>query len=72
MTERGRKLSHTFEASRPDRWMAEITYRTDEPSKVISFEEIADLDPIIERGPDWNEIDQIVITLNRSSVTPRR
>jgi hypothetical protein len=50
----------------PDRWMAEITYTTGRAVTVVKFEEIEDLDEIIEHGPDWCEIDQIVITLNRS------
>jgi hypothetical protein len=48
-----------------DRWMAEITYVTDRPMQLAVFEEIEDLDEIIERGPDWNEIEEIKITLNR-------
>ncbi len=58
------------------RWMAEIIYR---PSPhgchvecTICFEEISDLEDIVERGPDWNEIDHITITLNRPSLTPRQ
>ena len=47
--------------------MAEISYTTDRPVGVVVFEEIEDLDEIIEYGPDWHEIDQIVITLNRSA-----
>jgi hypothetical protein len=34
---------------------------------IVQFEEIADLHNIVERGPDWNEIEQIMITLNRTS-----
>jgi hypothetical protein len=45
--------------------MAEITYRTGRPQRTVAFEELEDLDPIVERGPDWHEIDQIVITLNQ-------
>jgi hypothetical protein len=54
-----------------NRWMAEITYLTGRPAKTVSFEEIADLHNIIERGPDWNEIDQIVVTLNEPTLTPK-
>ena len=54
------------------RWMAEITYRNGTPPSLVQFEEIADLHNIVERGPDWNEIEQIVVTLNRSSATLRR
>jgi hypothetical protein len=52
------------------RWMAEITYRTDRETDVVTFEEIADLHNIIEFGPDWHEIDQVVITLNRPVLRP--
>ena len=44
--------------------MAEIKYQ-DGQQTTITFEELEDLDEIVERGPDWNTIDQIVITLNR-------
>jgi hypothetical protein len=52
----------------PDRWMAEISYNDGTSTHVVIFEEIEDLDHIIEMGPDWNTIDHIVITLNRPSV----
>ncbi|MCA1469793.1 hypothetical protein I6F09_18025 [Bradyrhizobium sp. IC3195] len=45
--------------------MAEITYLDGKPQLTIVFEELEDLDEIVERGPDWNTIDKIVITLNR-------
>ena len=48
----------------PDRWMAEISYLNGK-LETIAFEELEDLDEIVERGPDWNTIDKIVITLNR-------
>ena len=58
-----------------DRWMAEIHYRIGQVDGAdavdlvtVSFEEVEDLDEIIERGPDWNTIDQIVITLNRPTL----
>jgi hypothetical protein len=61
-------MSHRAKAiiglSMPDRWMAEIRYQ-DGKQETVSFEELEDLDEIVERGPDWNTIDQIVITLNR-------
>ena len=50
------------------RWMAEISYRDDTPTDVVGFEELRDLHDHVEMGPDWNLIDQIVITLNRSSI----
>lgn len=52
----------------PDRWMAEIHYFGSAVPKVVAMEEIEDLDEIVERGPDWNTIDRIIITLNRPSV----
>jgi hypothetical protein len=32
---------------------------------LVRFEEIEDLDEIIETGPDWHDIEQIIITLSR-------
>jgi hypothetical protein len=52
------------------RWMAEITYRTDRETDVVTFEEVVDLHEIIELGPDWHEIDEILITLNRPGLQP--
>jgi hypothetical protein len=40
--------------------------------EVVAFEEIADLHHIVELGPDWNDIERIVITLNRTSRDPSR
>jgi hypothetical protein len=55
--------------NRPDRWMAEIIFR-DGTKSVVAIEELEDLDEIVECGPDWNTIDQIVITLNRPTLRP--
>jgi len=54
------------------RWMAEIRFRLkDEVVNVTApFEEFEDLGDIVETGPDWNLIDSITVTLNRSSVRP--
>ena len=52
------------------RWMAEITYRNGRKALIEQFEELYQLHDIVEHGPDWNEIDQIIVTLNRSSATP--
>ncbi|HEX9231344.1 MAG TPA: hypothetical protein VF869_05520 [Jatrophihabitantaceae bacterium] len=52
--------------------MAEITYRTGRTMAVVAFEELRELHDIVERGPNWNEIDQIVVTLNLSSVKQQR
>jgi hypothetical protein len=49
-----------------------ITYRNDDAPTVEQFEEVAELHDIVEMWADWNEIEQIVITLNVSSATPRR
>jgi hypothetical protein len=51
----------------PPRWSATVAYSTDTgPVEVEHFvEEIADLDELIERGPDWNSIERIVVTLTR-------
>jgi hypothetical protein len=48
------------------RWLARVTYRGEKgPIEVdFCFEEIAELDDLIERGPDWNTIDTIVVWLN--------
>ena len=54
------------------RWMAEITYRNGDPPYIVDFEEITDLHDLIEMGPNWNVIEQIVVTLNLSSIAPRR
>ena len=52
----------------PDRWMAEIIFR-DGTRRTLAIEELEDLDEIVEQGPDWNTIDQIVITLNRPTLS---
>ncbi len=54
------------------RWMAEIAYFKGLAPKTVAFEELEDLHDIVERGPDWNEIDRIVVTLNRPSVEPAK
>jgi hypothetical protein len=53
------------------RWMAEITYRTGRAPLVEQFEELYELHDIVETGPNWNEIEQIIVTLNLSSVEPQ-
>ena len=54
------------------RWMAEITYRDRTTPLFIEFEEIAVLHDCVERDPNRNSIEQIVVTLNLSSAQPRR
>jgi len=51
--------------------MAEITYRDGTPTNVVTFEELHELHEIVELGPNWNDIEAIVITLNMSSREPR-
>ena len=58
-----------FGSSNPDRWMAEIIY-VDCTQVTIVFEELEDLDEMVEAGPDWRTIDRIVITLNRPAFEP--
>lgn len=54
------------------RWMAEISYTGGRPMKTVAFEELDELHDIVERGPDWNEIERIVVTLNRPSASPKK
>jgi hypothetical protein len=54
------------------RWMAEITYTDGTPPEVVAFEELFELQEIIERGPNWNVIERIEVTLNIPSVEPTR
>jgi hypothetical protein len=56
------------QSSVPDRWMAEIIY-THGGCDIFRMEELEEIDEIVERGPDWNTIDRIVITLNRPTLT---
>jgi hypothetical protein len=53
------------------RWLAVVTYRSESgPIEVDHhFEELEELDTIIERGPDWNTIVSIVVTLNPERAT---
>ena len=48
------------------RWIAIVTYRsTSGPIEVDHhFEELEELHALIERGPDWNTIDTIVVRSN--------
>jgi hypothetical protein len=54
------------------RWMAEIYYRTDRPTNVVEFEELVELHDLVEMGPNWNEIERIVVVLNLTSTEPER
>jgi hypothetical protein len=51
------------------RWKAVIYYRSEALGLVDvehGIEELEELQDIVERGPDWNTIDRITITLDRS------
>lgn len=50
------------------RWKAVITYRTERgPDLDVThdLEEIEELQSLVERGPDWNAIIKIEVTLAR-------
>lgn len=48
------------------RWIASISYFTDDGQIIERFglEELDEIAAIVERGPDWNAIGTITITLN--------
>lgn len=51
------------------RWKAVIYYRSADLGLVDvehGIEELEELQDIVERGPDWNTIDRITITLDRA------
>ena len=52
------------------RWRATVAYRSAELGEIEVehfFEEIEELDGLVEAGPDWNAIARIEIVLNRTS-----
>lgn len=51
------------------RWHVTIYYRSETGGVDVEhdIEEIDELHDIVERGPDWNSIDKIVVTLARKS-----
>jgi hypothetical protein len=53
----------------PLRWHACINYRTAGPVLDVhhDFEELDELHDLVERGPDWNAIESIVVTLARTT-----
>lgn len=57
----------TMKNATDSRWKAVCTYRSEHGPVDVTFyfEEIEDLDELIERGPDWNALIDCVITLNR-------
>jgi hypothetical protein len=48
------------------RWVATVSYVHDDGIRKVkhAFNEIEDLDEIIERGPDWNCIKKITVRLS--------
>ncbi|MBV8664649.1 MAG: hypothetical protein JO107_16290 [Hyphomicrobiales bacterium] len=48
------------------RWQARITYRSELGSIDVdhAIEELSELHDLVERGPDWNAIVEIKITLD--------
>jgi hypothetical protein len=61
-------MSQGEQMSEPDhfRWGAVVTYRAEAGPIEIDhhFEELEELQVRIERGPDWNTIETIVVRLN--------
>lgn len=53
------------------RWIVTATYRSRLGPTVVEFhiEELVELDRLIERGPDWNALEEIVIRLNPRCAT---
>jgi len=51
------------------RWHATIFYRSDAGTVDVDhdFEELEELHDLVERGPDWNTIIQIIVTLARTT-----
>jgi hypothetical protein len=47
------------------RWHAVVGYRTDNGVVDVhhDLEELGEIEKLVERGPDWNTITEIVITL---------
>ena len=44
------------------RWIAFVyPFDADEPTLEWEFDEISELHELVENGPDWNDIDEIVI-----------
>jgi hypothetical protein len=55
------------------RWLAVVTYRSESGPIHVDhrLEELEELHELIERGPDWNTIEEIVLRLNpRRAVYP--
>lgn len=54
---------------RPVRWIATCFYRTENGVIDVDhgFEELSELEELVERGPDWHTIDRIEIRLRENS-----
>lgn len=52
------------------RWRVIITYRhvLGPVSVTYDVEELSELHDIVERGPDWNSIEKIEVTLRRVTI----
>lgn len=50
------------------RWTAVLYYRTEAGviDNEVTFDEIADLEAYVERGPDWHALDRIEIRLTHN------
>jgi hypothetical protein len=46
------------------RWTAKLTYDDERDNRICEFEEFDELGAVVERGPNWYGLKQIVITLN--------
>ena len=44
------------------RWMAEISYRDKQEPLIEQFEELYELHTSSKSGPDWNDIEEIVVS----------
>ena len=40
------------------RWMAEIFYNDGSETDIVAFDELRELQDIVERGPNWNTIER--------------
>lgn len=51
------------------RWHATIFYRSEAGTVDVDhdIEELEELHELVERGPDWNTIEQIIVTLARTT-----
>ena len=59
--------------SAPERWRTEIVYRTLDGIVDVEFfhDELFELQDIVENGPDWRAIVNIVTVLNRPTAASR-